>query len=159
MLKKWTFTHTYIWASLMAQIVKNLPEVQETWVWSLGQEGLPTPIFVPGEFHRQRNLVAHSPWGHKESDTTATTPSLSLITTSADMVTVDGPALTPSVTQNPQPTLGFLPGAVCSLGLDQCVMTCIHHYSIRVFPPHEKSSVLFSFSSFSSSNCWHPLIF
>ena len=105
------------------------------------------------------SLAGYSPWGHKESDTTATTPSLSLITTSADMVTVDGPALTPSVTQNPQPTLGFLPGAVCSLGLDQCVMTCIHHYSIRVFPPHEKSSVLFSFSSFSSSNCWHPLIF
>ena len=76
-----------------------------------------------------------------------------------DMVTVDGPALTSSVTQNPQPTLGFLPGAVRSLGLDQCVMTCIHHYSIRVFPPREKSSVLFSFSSFSCSNCWHPLIF
>ena len=26
------------WASLVAQIVKNLPAVQETQVWSLGQE-------------------------------------------------------------------------------------------------------------------------
>ena len=27
-----------MWASLVAQIVKNLPAVQETWVRSLGQE-------------------------------------------------------------------------------------------------------------------------
>ena len=26
------------WASLVSQMVKNLPEMQETWVWSLGQE-------------------------------------------------------------------------------------------------------------------------
>ena len=29
----------------------------------------PTPIFLPGEFHRQRSLPGHSPWGRKESDT------------------------------------------------------------------------------------------
>ena len=29
-----------------------------------------TPVFLPGEFHRQRSLVGYSPWGHKESDTT-----------------------------------------------------------------------------------------
>ena len=34
--------------------------------------GNPTPIFLPGESHGQRNLEGHSPWGHKESDTTAT---------------------------------------------------------------------------------------
>ena len=28
----------YFWASLMAQLVKNLPEMQETWVQSLGWE-------------------------------------------------------------------------------------------------------------------------
>ena len=28
----------YSWASLVAQMVKNLPAVQETWVRSLGQE-------------------------------------------------------------------------------------------------------------------------
>ena len=25
----------------------------------------PTPVFLPGEFHEQRNLVGYSPWGHK----------------------------------------------------------------------------------------------
>ena len=29
-----------------------------------------TPVFLPGEFHGQGNLVGHSLWGHKESDTT-----------------------------------------------------------------------------------------
>ena len=45
------------WASLVAQLVKNLPAMQETWVQSLGWEypwrgeRLPTPIFWSGEFH------------------------------------------------------------------------------------------------------------
>ena len=36
-------------------MVKHLPAMQETWVWSLGWEGplektwLPTPVFLPGE--------------------------------------------------------------------------------------------------------------
>ena len=34
------------------------------------REGLPTPVFLPREFHGQRSLVSYSPWGHKESDTT-----------------------------------------------------------------------------------------
>ena len=59
---------------LVAQMVKNLPAMQETWVWSLGREDplewLLTPVFLPGEFHGQRSLVGYSPWGHKESDTT-----------------------------------------------------------------------------------------
>ena len=29
-----------------------------------------TPVFLPGEFHGQRNLAGYSPWGRKESDTT-----------------------------------------------------------------------------------------
>ena len=28
----------YVWASLVARTVKNLPPMQETWVWSLGWE-------------------------------------------------------------------------------------------------------------------------
>ena len=28
----------YSWASLVAQLVKNLPAMQRTWVWSLGWE-------------------------------------------------------------------------------------------------------------------------
>ena len=51
-------------ASLVAQLVKNLPALQETWVQSLGWENplgkarLPTPVFLPGEFHGLSR-----PWG------------------------------------------------------------------------------------------------
>jgi len=34
------------------------------------QKWLPTPVFLPGEFHGQRNLVGYSPWGRTGSDTT-----------------------------------------------------------------------------------------
>ena len=34
------------------------------------REWLPTPVFLPGEFHGQRNLAGYSPSGHKESDMT-----------------------------------------------------------------------------------------
>ena len=30
----------------------------------------PTPVLLPGKFHRLRSLVGYSPWGRKESDTT-----------------------------------------------------------------------------------------
>ena len=54
-------------ASLVAQTVRNMPAVQETWIQSLDQkdpsekERLPTPVFLPREFHGQRTLVGHSP--------------------------------------------------------------------------------------------------
>ena len=32
-----------------------------------------SPVFLPGESHGQRSLAGHSPWGHKESDTTEVT--------------------------------------------------------------------------------------
>ena len=31
---------------------------------------LPTPVFLPGQCHVQRNLAGCSPWGPKESDMT-----------------------------------------------------------------------------------------
>ena len=34
------------------------------------KERLPTPVFLPGESHRQRSLAGYSPWGRKELDTT-----------------------------------------------------------------------------------------
>ena len=65
----------YPWASLVAQMVKNLPAtqpaMQETWVQSLGQEDppekemQPTPVFLPGKSHREGSLAGYSPWGHK----------------------------------------------------------------------------------------------
>ena len=36
--------------------------------WS--REWLPTPVFLPGEFHGQRSLTGYSPWGCKDLDTT-----------------------------------------------------------------------------------------
>ena len=50
-------------ASLVAQMVNNLPAVQGTQVQSLGwkdpleREWLPSPVFLPGEFHGQRSLA------------------------------------------------------------------------------------------------------
>ena len=65
-----------IWASLVAQTVKNLPAMQETWVQSRGWEDpwrrswQPTPVFLPGESHGRRSLEGYSLWGRKESDIT-----------------------------------------------------------------------------------------
>ena len=54
----------YSWASLVAQLVKNLPAMQETWVQSLGWEDPlekgKAPVFWPGEFHGTVNGIAKS---------------------------------------------------------------------------------------------------
>ena len=66
----------YCRASPVAQMVKNLPAMQETRVWPLAQEDplekgmVATPAFLPREFHGQRSLKGYSPWSCKESDTT-----------------------------------------------------------------------------------------
>ena len=66
----------YIRYDSMSQLVNNPPTMQETWIrpwvgkipwrraWKL------TPVFLPGESHRQRSPAGYSLWGHKESDTT-----------------------------------------------------------------------------------------
>ena len=56
-------------ASVVAQLVKNLPAVRDTWVRSLGWEDplkkgkVTHSRFWPGEFHG-----LYSPWCRKESD-------------------------------------------------------------------------------------------
>ena len=66
---------TKLWASLVAQMVKNLTAMQETRVWSLGledpwrKEWQPTPVSLPGESHGQRSLAGYGLWSHKESNT------------------------------------------------------------------------------------------
>ena len=85
----------YPWASLVAQLVKNLPIMQEAGVHSLEgedpwrREWLPTPLCLPGELHGQGSLAgstgslyiyrlyikafiykAYSPQGCKELDKT-----------------------------------------------------------------------------------------
>ena len=61
----------YSWASLWAQLVKNLPAMQETWVY-------PWVGKIPGEGKGTYSSILawripwiiYSPWDHKESDTT-----------------------------------------------------------------------------------------
>ena len=54
-------------------MVKNPSAMWETglkpWVGKIPwrREWLPTLVFLPGEFHRERNLADDSPWGCKES--------------------------------------------------------------------------------------------
>jgi len=61
----------YSWASLLAHLVRNLPAMWETWVWSLGWENALEKGKVnhsstwPGELYG-----LYSPWSHKESDMT-----------------------------------------------------------------------------------------
>ena len=57
----------YSWASLVAQLVTNLPAMQDAWVGEIPwrRKRLPTPVFWPGEFHG-----LYSPQVHKESDMT-----------------------------------------------------------------------------------------
>ena len=58
-------------ASLVAQTVKSPPAMRETRFnpcvkkspWRA--ERLPTPVFLPGEFHGQRSLVGYSPCGRE----------------------------------------------------------------------------------------------
>ena len=63
-------------ASLVVQMVKNMPAMWEIQVQSLSQEdpleiGMgPTPVFWHEEFHGQRSLMGYSPWDRKELDMT-----------------------------------------------------------------------------------------
>ena len=58
-----------VWASLVAQMVKNLPDMQETWVQSPGWEDL------QGEDPLEKELATHSitlawsiPWTEKPGE-------------------------------------------------------------------------------------------
>ena len=74
-----TICRTYSnWASLVAQLVQNLPVMKEIWVRSwVGKipwerERLPTPVFWPREFYGR-----YSSWDFKESDKTVQHSALS----------------------------------------------------------------------------------
>jgi len=72
----------FFWTSLVAQMVKRLSTMWETWVRSLGRKipwrrkWQPTPILLPRKSQGRRSLVqekpgaGYCPWGRKESDTT-----------------------------------------------------------------------------------------
>ena len=71
----WVIIYTHR-ASLVAQLVKNLPAMQETLVQSLGWEdpldkGMAThSSLLAWKIHGQSSLAGYSPWGRKESDMT-----------------------------------------------------------------------------------------
>ena len=58
----------YSWASLVAQLVNNLPVMQETWVQSLGGEDPLEKVMATSSILAYYGL--YSPSGHKESDKT-----------------------------------------------------------------------------------------
>ena len=64
------------WSPLVAQMVKNLPVIQETQVQTRGwkdplEKGVKThSTILDGKFHGQRSLADYSSWGHKELDRT-----------------------------------------------------------------------------------------
>ena len=66
-----------IWASLMAQGVKNHQQYRghrrpgfHPWVWKIPGGGNDHPLQWPRECHGQKILVGYSPKGHKEVETT-----------------------------------------------------------------------------------------
>ena len=65
-----------LWASLVAQLVKNMPAMRKNWVRSLGledplEEGTATHSSILScRIPKDRSLVGRSPWGRKELDKT-----------------------------------------------------------------------------------------
>ena len=84
----------------------------------------PTPVFLPGEFQRQRSLAGNSPQGHKELDTIEATEH----------------SCTSLLNQLPTPdfftshislkSITFLPTTIKSFSLEDCMAShLISHYS------------------------------
>ena len=74
------FTTSSTWATLLAQLVKNPPAMQETWVQSLGREdplekGMATHSSILAQRipWTEEPGVGYSPWGCKESGMTEAT--------------------------------------------------------------------------------------
>jgi len=70
--KTQTWLSNYHWASLVALVVKNLPQYKrhkrcrfDSWVGKIPwrRKWQATPVFLPGEAHGQRSLVGNSAWG------------------------------------------------------------------------------------------------
>ena len=62
------------WTSQVAEMVKNLPAMQETWVHSLGMEGslekgmATHSSIIAWRIPRTEFLAGYSPWNQKELD-------------------------------------------------------------------------------------------
>ena len=75
----WVFRPLFFYlprAPVVAQMVKDCLKcgrpMFDPWVGKIPwrRKWQPTPVFLPGESHRQRSLVVYGPWGCKELNTT-----------------------------------------------------------------------------------------
>ena len=70
------FESGFFLASLVAQRLKHLPAMQETWVWSLGWEDplrrkwQRIPVFLPGKSRGRRSLAGATVHGVAEQSST-----------------------------------------------------------------------------------------
>ena len=77
--------HGLCLASLVAQMVKNLPAMQEIQVQSLSQEDPPEKgmathsSILAWRIPRQRSLEGYSPWGSEELEMTSTFTAYALL--------------------------------------------------------------------------------
>ena len=54
----------------LKSLLMKVKEESEKVGLKLNLQWQPTPVFLPGKSHGQRNLVGYSPWGHKQSNMT-----------------------------------------------------------------------------------------
>ena len=60
----------YVGSSSLTRIEPGSPALEARSLSHWTTREVPTPIFLPGEFHGQRSLAGYSPWGRKQLDTT-----------------------------------------------------------------------------------------
>ena len=67
------YYHQEAFLLVSSSVVKNLPAMLQTWVWSLGWENLLEKKNLNSnsrKSHAQRSLAGSSPWNYKESNMT-----------------------------------------------------------------------------------------
>ena len=143
-----------------AHLVKNQFTWFDPWVRKIPwrRDGMPTPVFLPGESHGPRSLAGCSPWGHRESDRTER------VSTAHTSVRTSSPALFP-----PCPLTVCL--VLCTLESlnrpQRCYSTnairlhqCLHNFQRQhsegwyALSPHLPSPAQGSSGFGASSRCW-----
>ena len=142
-MNKWwmcIFKHIYLQRGFpVGSMAKSLPAMQ---VHSMGQEDSlkeawqPTPVFLPGESHGQRNPSGYSPQGHKESGTTKANESARILT---DM-SVQVSSVAQSCPTLCDPMNCSTPGLPVHHQLPESTRTHVHWVSAAVQPSHPLSS-------------------
>ena len=126
-------------ASLVAQMLKNLPAIWETQIQSLGQEdspgegnGNPLQYSCLEKPHGQKSLVGYSPWGHRVGHDWATKHSIAHVSMMSviffPLLTMPAPltwSLSPTVPLTEPTWLPFLSSSVS--------IETQYHYARRAF--------------------------